>query len=117
MFGQAEKGYGYFKVEQHALSMFIAGPFLWIVGSFHNSCQIYERADAQLQILQQAVLIPFLMASLLFLVAAVINNQEHDGAIHHGLELLVSAIIFIYNKELKAYAKSSHIKDSCFSFK
>lgn len=96
MFGQAEKGYGYFQLEQHALSLYIAGPLLWMVGSFHNSCQTYERADSCVQILQQSVLIPFLMASLLFLVAAVINNQEHDAAIHHGLELLVSANILAY---------------------
>lgn len=86
---QAEKGYGFFLLEDHALRMFIAGPVLWLVGSIHNSCQIYERSDAHIQILQQAVLVPFLMTSLLFLVGAIINSQEHDGNIHHGLELLV----------------------------
>lgn len=92
MFGvQAEKGYGFFVLENHALHMFIAGSVLWLLGSIHNSCQIYERSDAHVQILQQAVLIPFLLASLLFLVGSIINSQEHDGAIHHGLELLVTA--------------------------
>ncbi|PPD70941.1 hypothetical protein GOBAR_DD32172 [Gossypium barbadense] len=53
LFIQAEKGYGFFKLERHALGMLIAGPVLWVAGSIHNSCQIYERADAHVQILQQ----------------------------------------------------------------
>ncbi|KAH6784039.1 polypyrimidine tract-binding-like protein [Perilla frutescens var. hirtella] len=95
LFIQAEKGYGYFKLEKHALSMFMAGPILWVVGSIQNSCQIYERANADVQILQEAVLIPFLLASLLFVVGAIINNQEHDAAIHHGLELLGHTCIWL----------------------
>ncbi|KAA8533640.1 hypothetical protein F0562_030926 [Nyssa sinensis] len=73
---QAEKGYGYYKFEKHALNMLIAGPALWVLGSIHNSCQIYERADGHVQILQESVHIPFLMGSLLFLVGAIINSRE-----------------------------------------
>ncbi|KAI8564978.1 hypothetical protein RHMOL_Rhmol03G0224800 [Rhododendron molle] len=88
LFLQEEKSYGYFKLEKHALNLLIAGPVLWVLGSIHNSCQIYERADGHVQILQQSVHIPFLMGSLLFLVGAIINYKEKTGLVHHGLELL-----------------------------
>ncbi|XP_054799484.1 uncharacterized protein LOC129303923 [Prosopis cineraria] len=88
IFIQEEKGYGYFKLERHALNLLFAGPVLWAIGSIHNSCQIYERADGHVQILQQSVHIPFLMGSLLFLLAAILNYYEQSGAIRHGLHLL-----------------------------
>ena len=84
------KGYGLFKLERHALNLLIAGPALWVLGSIHNSCQIYERADGHVQILQQSVHIPFLMGSLLFLVGSILNIHEQAGRGHHGLKLLVS---------------------------
>lgn len=88
---QEEKGYGYFKLERHALNMLIAGPVLWVLGSIHNSCQIYERADGHIQILQQSVHIPFLMGSLLFMVGSIINCHEQARLVHHGIDLLVSS--------------------------
>ncbi|KAK3219435.1 hypothetical protein Dsin_013405 [Dipteronia sinensis] len=88
LFIQAEKGYGFFKLEKHALNMLIAGPILWVVGSIHNSCQIYERADGHVQILQQSVHMPFLMGSVLLLVGAIFNSHEQAGTLHHGIELL-----------------------------
>lgn len=75
------------------MNMLIAGSVLWMVGSIHNSCQIYERAGGHIQILQHGVLIPFLMGSLLFVVGAILNSREQSGWIHHGLELLVSCPI------------------------
>ncbi|XVE64341.1 hypothetical protein DITRI_Ditri07aG0093900 [Diplodiscus trichospermus] len=88
LFIQAEKGYGFFKLEKHGLGMLIAGPVLWVLGSIHNSCQIYERADGHVQILQQSVQIPFLIGSVLFMVGAILNSREQAGIIHHGLQLL-----------------------------
>ncbi|GAV66226.1 hypothetical protein CFOL_v3_09736, partial [Cephalotus follicularis] len=88
LFIQEEKGYGYYKLEKHALNLLIAGPVLWVLGSIHNSCQIYERADGHVQILQQSVHIPFLMGSVLFMVGAILNSREQAGQTHHGLELL-----------------------------
>ncbi|XAR71658.1 hypothetical protein NMG60_11018038 [Bertholletia excelsa] len=86
---QERKGYGYYlKLEKHVLNMLIAGPLLWLLGSIHNSCQIYERADGHVQILQESVCIPFLLGSLLFVVGAVLNGQEHIGLAHHGIKLL-----------------------------
>ncbi|XP_057546789.1 uncharacterized protein LOC130825533 [Amaranthus tricolor] len=82
-----EKGIGY-KLEKHALNMLIAGPVLWLIGSIHNSCQIYERADGHVQILQECVNIPFLLASLLFVVATIINRREQSTSIFHGIMLL-----------------------------
>ena len=87
---QEEKGYGYYKMEKHAVNMLIAGPVLWVVGSIHNSCQIYERAESHVQILQQCVHIPFLMGSLLFTVASILNAREQAALDLHGLQLLVS---------------------------
>ncbi|GFP81081.1 hypothetical protein PHJA_000251400 [Phtheirospermum japonicum] len=92
---QAEKRYMHFKMEQIALSMLIAGPALWLLGSIHNSCQIYERADGHVQILQESVLIPFLMSSLLFLVGAILNSREQVGYVHHGLDLLGETWIWL----------------------
>jgi hypothetical protein len=90
---QAKKGYRYFKLEKHGLNMLIAGPVLWVLGSIHNSCQIYEKAGGHVQILQHTVQIPFLMGSLLFMVGAILNSHEQDGLFHHGLELLVSFLL------------------------
>ncbi|KAL6508349.1 hypothetical protein OROHE_021891 [Orobanche hederae] len=92
---QADKGYGSFRLERVALSMLIAGPALWLLGSIHNSCQIYERADGHVQILQESVLVPFLMASLLFLVGAILNSREQVGYVRHGLDLLGETWIWL----------------------
>lgn len=86
---QEEKGIG-FKLERHALNMLIVGPVLWLIGSVHNSCQIYERVDGHIQILQESVTIPFLLGSLLFVVGAIINTRDQSSWIYHGLLLLVS---------------------------
>ncbi|KAF3432866.1 hypothetical protein FNV43_RR23968 [Rhamnella rubrinervis] len=95
LFIQAEKGGAHFKLEKHALNMLIAGPVLWVVGSIHNSCQIYERADGHVQILQQSVHIPFLTGSVLFMVGAIVNVREQAGFHHHGLHLLGRSWIWL----------------------
>jgi len=81
-------------LERHALNLLAAGPAFWVLGSLHNSCQIYERADGHVQILQQSVHIPFLMGSSLFLVGSILNIREQAGWGHHGLELLVSCLVY-----------------------
>ncbi|KAB1204989.1 hypothetical protein CJ030_MR7G015177 [Morella rubra] len=73
----------------HFIQSLIAGPSLWVLGSIHNSCQIYERAGGHVQMLQRSVQIPFLMGSLLFVVGAILNYREQASVVHHGLELLV----------------------------
>ncbi|GAA0156556.1 hypothetical protein LIER_14030 [Lithospermum erythrorhizon] len=85
---QEEKGYGFLKFEKHAMNLLVAGPALWLLGSIHNSCQIYERADGHVQILQQSVHLPLLMGSLIFLTAAIINMTEQTKYDHHGRYLL-----------------------------
>ncbi|WCJ36801.1 hypothetical protein M5689_017979 [Euphorbia peplus] len=95
LFLQEEKGYGFFKFEKHALNMLIAGPVLWVLGSIHNSCQIYERAGGHVQILQESVQIPFLMGSLLFLVGSILNIQEQPGSDFHGLQLLSRKFVWM----------------------
>ncbi|VFQ73034.1 unnamed protein product [Cuscuta campestris] len=89
LFIEAEKGNN--DHHDHAINLLIAGPALWVLGSILNSCQIYERAGGHLQLLQQGVHVPFLMASLLFLVASFLMSpdtparHEHDGRPHHRL--------------------------------
>ncbi|XP_056694372.1 uncharacterized protein [Spinacia oleracea] len=91
---QEEKGIG-FKLERHALNMLIVGPVLWLIGSVHNSCQIYERADGHIQILQESVTIPFLLGSLLFVVGAIINTRDQSSWIYHGLLLLGNTWVWL----------------------
>ncbi|OVA01939.1 hypothetical protein BVC80_9079g80 [Macleaya cordata] len=94
VFIEEEKGYSYTRLEKHALNLLIAGTILWVIGSIHNVCQIYERADGHVQILQASVQIPFLMGSLLFVVGAILNihnlnSHNHlGGLISSGLSLL-----------------------------
>ncbi|XP_027903072.1 uncharacterized protein LOC114163146 isoform X2 [Vigna unguiculata] len=95
LFLQEEKGYGYSKLERHALNMLVAGPVLWVIGSIHNSCQIYEKADGHVQILQQCVCIPFFTGSLLFMISAILNHREKSKGTHHGTHLLGSTWIWL----------------------
>ncbi|KAL0738526.1 hypothetical protein Bca4012_014736 [Brassica carinata] len=92
VFNQAETKHGNSGREKHALNMLIAGPLLWVIGSIHNSCQIYERADSHVQILQQCVHIPFLVGSLLFLVSALLNSFDQSGSSHTALKLLITGL-------------------------
>ncbi|XP_076951842.1 uncharacterized protein LOC143625386 [Bidens hawaiensis] len=85
-----DKGHYHTRLETHAMNMIIAGSVLWVIGSILNSCQIYERADGHVQILQQSVQIPFLTGSFLFMVGAILNSREQVGYSYsgHGLHLL-----------------------------
>ena len=85
---QEEKGFDY-KMEKDAVNMLIAGPLLWVIGSIHNACQIYERADGDTQILQSGVYVPFLMGSLLFFVAGIFNRQDLRGSTHQEARITV----------------------------
>ncbi|XP_072983459.1 uncharacterized protein [Typha latifolia] len=84
---QMERGYRY-RLEKHGLNLMIAGPVLWLVGSIHNVCQIYESANGHVQILQKSVQIPLLMGSLLFLVAGIHNRIDIYGSAHSSIKIL-----------------------------
>ncbi|KAL8232110.1 hypothetical protein R6Q57_001888 [Mikania cordata] len=86
---QGDQGHNQNGLEAHAVNLLIAGAVLWVVGSILNSCQIYERADGHVQILQQSVHIPFLTGSFLFMVGAILNDRQKVRYSHHGLHLLV----------------------------
>ncbi|KAL8142486.1 hypothetical protein V2J09_015518 [Rumex salicifolius] len=90
IFSQEEKGYIYgYKRERGVMNLLIAGAVFWLTGSIQNSCQIYERSDGHVQILQQSVHLPFLIASSLFVAGAIINlHQISLHRSHRGLELL-----------------------------
>jgi len=72
---QMERGYRH-GLEKHGLNLLIAGPALWLLGSIHNICQIYERANGHVQILQKSVQIPLLLGSTLFFVGGIVNRHE-----------------------------------------
>ncbi|XP_014522397.1 uncharacterized protein LOC106778908 [Vigna radiata var. radiata] len=95
LFIEEEKGYGHFEPEKHALNMLVAGPVLWVIGSIHNSCQIYEKADGHVQILQQCVCIPFFMGSMSFMLGAFLNHWKKSKETHHGIHLLGSTWIWL----------------------
>ncbi|RZC84849.1 hypothetical protein C5167_047631 [Papaver somniferum] len=96
-FIEEEKRHSYSRFEKHALSLLIAGPVLWVVGSIHNSCQIYERSDGHVQIMQASVYVPFLMGSLLLVVGAILNKHSIDevGSVHSGLSYLRESWIWL----------------------
>ncbi|ONK81192.1 uncharacterized protein A4U43_C01F26310 [Asparagus officinalis] len=76
---QMARGYSY-KLEKHALNLLIAAPACWVLGSIQNLCQVYERSNGHVQLLQKSVQIPFLMASLLFLVGGFFNQHHVYGS-------------------------------------
>ncbi|XP_068644525.1 uncharacterized protein [Aristolochia californica] len=84
-----------FGFEQHALNLLIAGPALWMLGSVHDLCQYYERADGHVQILQKGVQIPFLLGSLLFLLGGILNTHGHFGLTQQGLKLLSKTWVWL----------------------
>ncbi|KAJ3692179.1 hypothetical protein LUZ60_012529 [Juncus effusus] len=69
---QMDRGYIY-KLEKHGLNLIMTGPLLWLIGSIGSMCQVYDRANGHVQILQKSVQLPLLMGSLLFLVGAIVN--------------------------------------------
>ncbi|KAJ0963000.1 hypothetical protein J5N97_028122 [Dioscorea zingiberensis] len=73
---QSKRGYSSHKLKSSGLSMLITGPVFWLLGSVLDLCQIYERADGHVQILQKGVQIPLLMGSLLFLVGGVFDRHD-----------------------------------------
>ncbi|MCL7027786.1 hypothetical protein MKW94_027161 [Papaver nudicaule] len=96
-FIEEEKRHSYSSFEKLALSLLIAGPILWVVGSIHNSCQIYERSDGHVQVMQTSVTVPFLMGSLLLVVGAILNKQSMNevGSGHSGLGYLRESWIWL----------------------
>ncbi|KAJ4788870.1 Transcription factor SPEECHLESS [Rhynchospora pubera] len=72
---EMDRGYRY-KLEKHGLNLLIAGPVLLLVGSIGNICQVYDRSNWHVQILQKCVQVPLLMGSFLFVVGGIINLIE-----------------------------------------
>ncbi|XP_068664619.1 uncharacterized protein [Aristolochia californica] len=91
---QGEKRYD-FGFEQLVLNLLIAGTALWVLGSIHDLCQYYERADGHVQILQKGVQIPLLLGSLLFFIGGILNSYSHYGLTHRGLELLSTTWVWL----------------------
>lgn len=110
---QEGKNYENMRVEKHALRLLVAGPALWVIGSVHDSCQVYERADGLVQILQKGVQIPFLVGSLLYLVGGILNIREQVPRIHHSLQLLVNAYMLLHLKRCNVYLHAYNICVEC----
>nr|CAD1824051.1 unnamed protein product [Ananas comosus var. bracteatus] len=90
---QGEEGYSYSR-EKHAVNLLIAGPVLWLLGSIHNTCQVYERADGHTQILQAGVHVPFLLGSLLFLVGGFFNRHYVFDSAHRDLKIMAKSWVW-----------------------
>ncbi|KAF3320088.1 hypothetical protein FCM35_KLT22313 [Carex littledalei] len=74
LFFEMEMNSGYkYKLEKHGLNLLIAGSVLWLVGSIGNICQVYDRANWHIQILQKCVQVPLLMGSFLFMIGSIVN--------------------------------------------
>lgn len=92
-----EKGYND-RLEKHAMNLLIAGPVFWVISSIHNLCQVYERANGHVQILQKGVQIPFLMGSLLLFVGGFFNRHDVYGSmlvVNFLITFLFSALLVI----------------------
>jgi hypothetical protein len=83
-----ERGYRH-GLEKHGLNLLIAGPALWCLGSIHI-CQIYERANGHVQILQKSVQIPLLLGSTLYFVGGIVNGHDIHSHSSHSPTLLVN---------------------------
>ncbi|XP_017701914.2 uncharacterized protein LOC108511846 [Phoenix dactylifera] len=94
LFMEEVRGYNY-RLEKHALNLLMAGPLLWLLGSIHNACQVYERSDSHTQILQSSVQMPFLLGSFLFLVGGIFNRHDIFGSIHHSIKLMAKSWIWL----------------------
>lgn len=64
------------KVVNHAYGMLIAGPALWFLGSIQNAFQLYQKAGTRVQLMHRAVSVPFVIATTLFLVSAVLFYES-----------------------------------------
>ena len=89
-----ERGYRH-GLEKHGLNLLIAGPALWCLGSIHNICQIYERANGHVQILQKSVQIPLLLGSTLFFVGGIVNRNDIYSHSSHSFTLLVNPFKYL----------------------
>ncbi|KAL5211527.1 hypothetical protein ABZP36_022374 [Zizania latifolia] len=72
---QMVSGYRH-NLQKHGLNLLVAGPALWLLGSIHNICQVYERANANVQVLQKCVQTPLLLGSTLFLIGGIVNWHD-----------------------------------------
>eukprot|EP01018_Ginkgo_biloba_P021640 Gb_02049 [translate_table: standard] len=77
LFLQTSRGESFHhKYWKHATNLLVAGPAFWVLGSIHNAFQVYERANAQLQAMQKAVYLPFLIGSILYLISSIVNLER-----------------------------------------
>ncbi|XP_006648514.2 uncharacterized protein LOC102702258 [Oryza brachyantha] len=84
---QMTRGYRH-NLEKHGLNLLVAGPALWLLGSVHNICQVYERANGHVQILQKCVQTPLLLGSTLFLIGGIVNWNGIHSQSSYSSELL-----------------------------
>lgn len=64
------------KVISHAYGMLIAGPALWFLGSIQNAFQLYQKTDTRVQLMHNAVSIPFVISTTLILVSVILFYES-----------------------------------------
>lgn len=82
-------------VAAHANNLIIAAPALWLLGSIHNAFQVYESAGTQVQVMQKAVTIPFVLGSTFLLVAAIVNTVAWPVKAWHSAMTLAVAFAIV----------------------
>jgi hypothetical protein len=79
---------------KHAYILLIVAPALWLLGSIHNSFQVYESTELDVQAYQKGVSLPFVIGSLLLVLGSIVNVLSWPpAALHTGQRLAGSLAV------------------------
>lgn len=79
-------------VSTHVYRLLIAAPAFWLLGSIHNSFQVYANTDLEVQAYQRAVTLPFVIGSLLLLLSGIVTILSWPAAAFHTAKMLSSTL-------------------------
>lgn len=79
-------------VSKHAYRLLIAAPALWLLGSIHNSFQLYENTELDVQAYQKGVTLPFLIGSLLLVLSGIVNVLTWPLPALHTAQMLATSL-------------------------
>lgn len=78
-------------LSKHAYIFLIVAPALWLLGSIHNSFQLYENTELDVQAYQRGVTLPFVIGSLLLVLAGIVNVLSWPAAALHTAQVCLRA--------------------------
>jgi len=79
-------------VSTHAYRLLIAAPALWLLGSLHNSFQLYENTELDVQGYQRGVTLPFVIGSVLLVLSGIVNVMSWPSAALHTAQMLAASL-------------------------